>query len=769
MKNRFVVLASLASAAIMAFAIACGSETIKEVEVPGKTVVVEKEIIKEVPVIEVVEVEKKVVVEVPGETKVIEKEVVVTETVTKEIAVEVDKEIEVIKVVETEKIVEVPKLKTEYVEVEVVKADASVNSPDVQNPSFVWDGAVPTEFKESPMLTALVTQGKIPPVADRVPDEPLVLRVGERIGDFGGTWRNISENCNGTGGDYRMLHDGVVTLDIDDITPIEQLATSWSSSPDQKNWTVNIRKGVKWSDGAPLTVDDFVFAVENVARNTDLFADKRSNQLSNAGMGSYGGTRGQGDIVKVDDHTFRYEFTNRAGNFPEEFAQRGWWGLSRVSGGFAIYLPSHYLKQFHPDFADAAELEAKISAAGLENWTQLFLRHAKLSNIGTPSVSPWIIKDDTPGQSIWERNPYYMAVDPEGNQLPYIDTLEYGCGEDKEVANLKVMAGEADFHLGADFEKYSLFKANEVDSNYRLLQPKTALHTLISFNQSYEKDTVIQKALRSKDFRVGVSLSIDKPELIDTFLFGAGLPQNISFTADSPFYNDPKIVSLRGLYSVQDKDRANELMDKVFPGKDSDGLRLRGDGGGTFEITLSNVSFASGGMQSDAFIEATAQYIRDVGIRTKLNLVAGSGWWPFLQSNEIQMGGPFGFQGGRVPYTPDIHWAPKMLEWASSDKTAGQAPHNDELLRMFEIFWEAMELPYDERLPLYREAYELLTVPAYLVGIQHGAPNQNAFTVVKNNFRNIPAGWISRYLNGGYAAARPEQFFLIGGKNDAGY
>ena len=668
---------------------------------------------------------------------------------------------------------EVEVIKEVIKEVEVMKegeVDPSVSGVDPLKPSFVWDGPAPTDFNESPMLAELVKAGKLPPVEQRVPDEPLVLRVGETIGEFGGTWRHVSENCSGRGADYRMLHDGVVTLDIDDITPIAQLAKSWEVSADSRDWTIHLRKGVKWSDGAPLTADDFIWAIEDVARNTDLFPDKRSGQLGDPGMGSYGGARGKGDIVKVDDYTFRYEFIDPAGNFAEEFAQRGWWGLSRVRAGFAAYLPAHYLKQFHADFADKADLDKMVADAGYEKWQQLFINKANLQRIGTPTVSAWLIVDDTPGAAVWERNPYYMAVDPSGNQLPYIDTLAYTCGEDKEVANLKVMAGEADFHLGADFEKFPLFQQNSVKGDYRLLQPKTALTTVIVFNQSFDSDPEVQSLLRDKDFRVAISLAIDKQSIIDTYLFGVGQAQNISFTEDSPFYNSPRIAQLRYLYTVQDVDRANELLDGIgLTERDADGFRLRRDGKGTLEIVMSNVSFASGGMQSDSFVEGTAQYIRDVGIQLKVNLVAGSEWGPHLGSNTLQMGGPFGFQGGRVPYTPDTHWAPKMLAWAATDRKEGVAPHNDELMRMFEIFWEAMQLPYEDRLDLYTEAYELLTVPAYLIGIQHGAPNQNAFTIVKNNLRNVPPGWISRYLNGGTAAARPEQFFFIGGKNDAGF
>ncbi len=88
--------------------------------------------------------------------------------------------------------------------------------------------------------------------------------------------------------------------------------------------------------------------------------------------------------------------------------------------------PRHYLEQFHPKYN--AEAEARAKAGGAESWVQNF--HSKADawrNPDIPRLNPWIVTQGI-GQGdgakvIAKRNPYYFKVDPEGNQLPYIDEV----------------------------------------------------------------------------------------------------------------------------------------------------------------------------------------------------------------------------------------------------------------------------------------------------------------------------------------------------------
>ena len=711
--KRLVV--SLGLLVIIAFALACEKEVIKEVEVE-KIVEVEKEVIKEVEVEKIVEVEKEVI-----------------------------KEVEV-----------------------MMKApmDPSVNG--VTPASFVWDGPLPNKFNEAPMLADLVAQGNLPPVEERLPKDPLVIRVGERIGDYGGTWRLV-DRCASKGDSLEILHDQVIATDLDDFTVIPWLAESWESSSDFKSWTLHLRQGLKWSDGAPFGADDFVFAVRDVAQNTDLNPNKRDGALS--GIGGNGGIaahRGVGDLVKVDDNTVRYEFVDPAPNFPGDFVEVVWWGYSTTAwrgGAYSTYMPAHFLKQFHADYADKAELDKMVEDAGFDEWQQLFRAKGALHE--SPVMSAWMIADNTAGAAVYERNPYYWAVDPEGNQLPYVDRLAYSCGEDAEAINLKVLAGEADFHLatGTYFEKYSLFQKNAEKGNYRGLTPTSAMFSVVAANMDFDADPEIKRLLRSRDFRIAVSLSIDKQGYIDQFYFGFGKPGNISFAPNNPWYEDAE--ASRNLYTIQDVDRANEMLDALgLDKRDADGFRLRADGGGRLEVDWVTPADVIG----PAVVEATAKQVEAVtGINMKPVIPALEVWSATLQGNLQHFVGPSGFAGGRIAVLPDHHWGPKIQAWAVTGGRSGRKPTDAGLLRMYEIHEEARQLPYAERKELYLEAYQIHAEEQYIIGIAVESPFQHAYSIVKNNLLNVPDAWVSRYYNGGYAAARPEQFFFIGGKNDGGF
>ncbi len=53
------------------------------------------------------------------------------------------------------------------------------------------------------------------------------------------------------------------------------LAKSWDVSEDGLIWTFHLRKGLKWSDGAPFTADDVVFTFNDIAYNDKIQTDWR--------------------------------------------------------------------------------------------------------------------------------------------------------------------------------------------------------------------------------------------------------------------------------------------------------------------------------------------------------------------------------------------------------------------------------------------------------------------------------------------------------------
>src|SRR4051794_34242487 len=120
------------------------------------------------------------------------------------------------------------------------------------------DAPRPSKLAEAPMLTELVKAGKLPLVEQRVPDEPLVIQPVHEIGKYGGTWRR---GFTGPGdvenGNRINASDKPLFWDFTGTNIVPSVARGWEQSADGKTFTLFLRKGMKWSDGAPFTADDF--------------------------------------------------------------------------------------------------------------------------------------------------------------------------------------------------------------------------------------------------------------------------------------------------------------------------------------------------------------------------------------------------------------------------------------------------------------------------------------------------------------------------------
>ena len=119
--------------------------------------------------------------------------------------------------------------------------------------SFVYTGPKPAAYNEAPELAKLVSEGKLPPVEDRLPEEPLIVPPIERIGQYGGIWRRGFTGRADAQNIQRIEHDHLLYYDLDGQTIVPHIAKSWEVSEDGTTFTFHLRKGMKWSDGAPFT------------------------------------------------------------------------------------------------------------------------------------------------------------------------------------------------------------------------------------------------------------------------------------------------------------------------------------------------------------------------------------------------------------------------------------------------------------------------------------------------------------------------------------
>ena len=131
-------------------------------------------------------------------------------------------------------------------------------------------------------------------------------------------------------------------------------------------------------------------------------------------------------------------------------------------------------------------------------------------------MSPWKMTSPiTSNLYEWEHNPYYWAVDPVGNQLPYIYRISMQLTGDKEVLNLRAIAGEIDFqHRHIEFAKLPIFLENAEQGNYEMVmwnahnaQAGLAVNVTYGIGEplGYDPDPEIQKWLTNRDFRIALS------------------------------------------------------------------------------------------------------------------------------------------------------------------------------------------------------------------------------------------------------------------------
>jgi peptide/nickel transport system substrate-binding protein len=363
----------------------------------------------------------------------------------------------------------------------------------------------------------LVKAGQIPPVAERIGQDPVVLKPVHSVGKYGGTWRRGFTGPADFWNGYRCC-SGPGTLlfwDYTGDTPVPNIAKGCELQDNGRTLILHLRRGMKWSDGYPFTADDFLFWYEDMYSNKELVPLPSSVMMVNGKPG---------ELSKVDAYTVMFKFPEPYYMLPDVLAGSTPLGGQSHQGlyGMGGYAPAHYLKPFHPKYASKDDLDKMVKESKFDNWVRLFLfKNDWALNPELPVFSPWktVFPINTPTWTL-ERNPYSTWVDTERNQLPYIDRVVLTLAENLEVLNLRAIAGEYDLQeRHVDLGKVPVILENQQRGGYKFsLDPGDyGGDMIIKFNLSYAAATELAKWFNTADFRRALALGIDREQINETF------------------------------------------------------------------------------------------------------------------------------------------------------------------------------------------------------------------------------------------------------------
>lgn len=625
--------------------------------------------------------------------------------------------------------------------------DALSTDPGGQDESAAGNGE--PDALEAPMLVDRVDAGDLPPLEERLPNEPLVVETVEEAGQYGGELISAILGPSEAIQLFRIVGYETLVRWTPDWDPevIPNIARAVEASDDAREFTFTLREGMRWSDGEPLTADDLVFTQNDIRNNTELFPEQATNQLR---------------AEKVDDYTVRMSFDEPNGLFLQDLARLGGAGSGLVTGGIA---PRHYLEQFHADYGDS--VDELVSEAGAADWVELLQNKLDLwSNPDLPTLNPWIITMAVgEGERVrLDRNPYYWKTDPDGRQLPYIDHVTYELIADDETILLRVLAGEIDFQLrpvNALANKPVLARDREAgDYDFFDAIPANMNTMALCLNLSHQNE-VVRDIFRSKDFRIGLSHAINRPEIIDAVYQGQGEPWQCAPRPDSSLYNE----ELAKQYTEFDTDLAAEHLDRVVPDVDGDGWRLRPDG----ERISITIEFATGIWPDypDA-LELVQQYWRAVGVHTNVRGMDRSLFLERCEGSEHDAGVWQG-SGGLTDvilaprfYVPIIGgnaaYATSWTQWYQSDGESGEEPP-EPMRRQMELYDTQVQATTDpdEQGEAMAEILEIARAEFWVMGINL---QPDEYGVAGNRLRNLPRSMPNAWDYPTPAPTNPEQYFL---------
>lgn len=477
------------------------------------------------------------------------------------------------------------------------------------------------------------------------PLEPMVTPMAEpgvhggrfRVGTASGpkTLNPVMANETSSNDVCNRLYTALTDVDYQTGEDLPLVARAWEFSADERTVTFHLRRGLRFSDGHPLTAEDVKFSF-------DVYMDDTLRPPAQEGMtwrDPATGARRKFAYSAPDSYTFTV-------TSPRPYA------LMLPATGSVRILPKHVLG---PAFA-----------AG---------RLASAYGIDTPpgevvSSGPWRLREIVAGEKVeLERNPYWFGVDAAGRRLPYLDALVFVVTRDQNGAALKFEAGEVDALDNVSPADYPALARGQERGGYRLHDLGASFNTnFLWFNlnpappgeDGRSRGPAVGRVKHAwfaeADFRRAVSKAIDRDALIAGPLHGFGRRNWSTMTAGNPKWYDSTLAGVD-----DDPEGAKRLLDGLgLIDRDGDGVREDASGNPVAFDIVTNAD--------NAWRQEMVNLIRDdlakVGIRATLTPLEFNTLLTRMR-NDFQYDACLLGQGSAVPADPGMG----QNVWKSSGPT----------------------------------------------------------------------------------------------------
>ena len=365
----------------------------------------------------------------------------------------------------------------------------------------------------------------------------------------------------------------------------------------------------------------------------------------------------------------------------------------------------------------------------------------------------YVLTKKTPTMLFYERNPYYFKIDPDGNQLPYIDQIDAEIVDNDEVMSAKASTGQVDFAGNAmKTTTIPLFKSYEKRNGYKtyIWHRLHGVDVVIQPNLTHE-DPELRKLFQEYKFRKALSVAINRNEMNSIIYFDLGTPRQATMIPSSKFYEK----SFANAAIEYDPDEARRLLDEIgVVDKDGDGFRERPNGAPldiTFEWTPMETP-------KEMTMELVSDYWQSVGLDIRFKQIDGNIQGRRARGNLMDMTLWHADRTTDVLFPPQPYWFVPMhsnweechwalwSNWYRTNGEEGEKPPE----KIMEIlnWWIEMRTTMDQqkRIELGKNILRSTAENLWTIGTIGLAPHP---VIVNNRLKNVVAkgywGWDSRW------------------------